>query len=146
MKLNSSFGWIVKMKGNEHCPFTHTNVIFMIIPEWWHCSVVCARKKAEHLLGMMLDELQWPTLETQRDQPSTRFIVGLSLLIKTSTWSHLREHDPPGHHTTYSIAGLRLIVMLWSILFAQWLFPIGIVWLQLWSQLRPQRSSGNSFK
>ena len=77
---------------------------------------------------------------------STRFIVGLCLLIKTSTWPRLRVQDLPGHHTTHSIAGPRLIMMPWSILFSQGLFPIGIVWLHLWSQLRPQRRSGNSFK
>ena len=77
---------------------------------------------------------------------STRFIVGLCLLIKTSTWPRLRVQDLPGHHTTHSIAGPRLIVMAWSIIFSQGLFPIGIVWLHLWSQLRPQRSSGHSFK
>ena len=48
---------------------------------------------------------------------STRFIVGLCLLIKTSTWPRLRVQDLPGHHTTHSIAGPRLIVMPWSILF-----------------------------
>ena len=51
----------------------------------------------------------------------------------------------PGLHTTHSIAGPRLIVMPRSILFSQGLFTIGIVWLQLWSQQRPQRSSGYSF-
>ena len=74
---------------------------------------------------------------------STRFIVGLCLLIKTSTWPRLRLQDLPGHHTTHSTAGPRLIVMPWSILFSQGLFLIGIVWLHLWSQLRPQRSSGH---
>ena len=77
---------------------------------------------------------------------STRFIVGLCLLIKTSTWPRLRVQDLPGHHTTHSIAGPRLIVMPWSILFSQGLFLIGIVWLHLWSQLRPQRSSGHSLR
>ena len=40
-------------------------------------------------VGEMLDELQWPTLGARRDQSSllfsTRFIVGLCLLIKTIT-------------------------------------------------------------
>ena len=76
----------------------------------------------------------------------TRFIVGLCLLIKTSTWPRLRVQDLPGHHTTHSIAGPRLIVMPWSILFSERLFLIGIVWLHLWSQLRPQRSLGHSFR
>ena len=49
---------------------------------------------------------------------STRFIVGLCLLIKTSTWPRIRVQDLPGHHTTQSIAGPRLIVMTWSILFS----------------------------
>ena len=43
--------------------------------------------------------------------PSTKFVVELCLLIKTSTWSLLREQDPPGHQTTHSIAGPRFIVM-----------------------------------
>ena len=43
---------------------------------------------------------------------STRFIVGLCLLIKTSTWPRLRVQDLPGHHTTHSIAGPRLIVKI----------------------------------
>ena len=77
---------------------------------------------------------------------STRFIVGLCLLIKTSTWPRLRVQDLPGHHTTHSTAGPRLIVMPWSILFFQGPFLIGIVWLHLWSQLRSQRSSGHSFR
>ena len=42
---------------------------------------------------------------------SIRLIVGYCLLIKTSTCPHLREQDPPGHLTTHSIAGPRLIVM-----------------------------------
>ena len=36
-------------------------------------------------------------------------IVGLWQMIKTSTLPRLREQDLPGHHTTHSIAGLRLI-------------------------------------
>ena len=77
---------------------------------------------------------------------STRFIVGLCLLIKTSTWPSLRVQDLPGHHITHSIAGPRLIVMPWSILFSQGPFLIGIVWLHLWSQLRPQRSTRHLFR
>ena len=42
---------------------------------------------------------------------STRFIVGLCILIKTSTLPRVREQFPPGHRTTHSIAGPRLIVM-----------------------------------
>ena len=52
----------------------------------------CRRWRNTSSVGEMLDELQWPTLEARRDQScfsdcfsSTRFIVGLCLLIKTST-------------------------------------------------------------
>ena len=54
---------------------------------------------------------------------STRFIVGLCLIIKTSTLPRLREQDPPDHHTTHSIAGPKLIVMPWNILFSPRAIP-----------------------
>ena len=66
-------------------------------------------------VGEMLDVLQFPTLEAWRDQSSLlffqRFIVGLCLFIKTSTWPCLREQDLPGYHTTHNIAGSRLIMV-----------------------------------
>ena len=56
----------------------------------------CRRWRNTSSVSEMLDELQWPTLEIQRDQfsllSSTRFIAGLCLLVKTVTWSRLREH------------------------------------------------------
>ena len=150
MKLNSSFVWIVKMKGNENCPLTQTNVIFMIIPGWWHCSLVCARKKAEHLLGVMLDELQWPTLETQRDQLPLLFIhkihFGIMFIDKNKYLipSQRTRSTRSSHNLQYCRPQTYSDALKYS--FSKWLFPIGIVWLQLWSQLRPQRSSGHSFK
>ena len=76
---------------------------------------------------------------------STNFIVGLCLLKKTCTctWPRLTVQDSPGHHTSHSITGPRPIVMPWSIPFSPGLFPVWIVCLWLWTQLRPQRSSGH---
>ena len=90
----------------------------------------CRRWRNTSSVGEMLDELQWPTPEARRDQSSLLFFqkihCGTMSINKTSTWPCLRVQDLPGHHTTHSTAGPRLIVMPWSILFSQ-----GLVWLHL---------------
>ena len=90
----------------------------------------CRRWGNTRRVGEMLDELQWPSLLFFH-----KIQCGIMFIDKNKYLTCLREQDPPGHRTTHSIAGPRLIVMPWSILFSQGLFPIGIVWLQLWSQL-----------
>ena len=92
----------------------------------------CRRWRNTSSVGEMLDELQWPTLEARRDQYSLLFFHKIhcgTMSIdkdKTSTWPRLRVQDLPGHHTTHSIVGPRLILIPWSILFSQGLFLIGL--------------------
>ena len=75
----------------------------------------CRRWRNTSSVGKMIDELQWATLEAQRDQSSLLFIhkihCGIMSNNKDKYLSRLREQDPPGHHTTHSIAGPKLIVM-----------------------------------
>ena len=60
-------------------------------------------------------ELQWPTLEAQRDQSSLLFYhkihCGTVSIDKDKYLVRLREQDLTGHHTIHSIEGTRLIVM-----------------------------------
>ena len=76
--------------------------------------------------GEILDELQWQTWWPRAISPpcfsSTRFIVRLCLLIKTSTPPRLRVQDLPGHHTTHSIAGPRLNLSSWCLVTVERLF------------------------
>ena len=110
----------------------------------------CRRWRNTSSVGEMLDELQWPTLEARRDQSSLLFFhkihCGTMSIDKDKYLTPSKRTRSIGHHTTHSIAGPWLIVMPWSILFSQGLFLTGIVWLHLWSQLRPQRSSGHLFR
>ena len=117
----------------------------------WRTAAPCTCRRGRNTssVGEMLDELQWPTLEARRDQSSLLFFrkihcgmfivkdkyLTLSQRIRSTRASHNSQYCRP---QTYSDA------LKYS--FFPRTIPIGIVWLQLWSQLTPQRSSGHSFK
>ena len=75
----------------------------------------CRRWRNTSSVGEILDELQWPTLEARRDQSSLLFFhkihCGTMSIDKDKYLTRLRVLDLPGHHTTHSIAGPRLIVV-----------------------------------
>ena len=66
-------------------------------------------------VGEMLDELQWSTLEVQRDQSSLIFFHKINCatmsIDKDKHLTRLKEQDLPGNHVTHSILGHRLKVM-----------------------------------
>ena len=118
--------------------------------------LTCRRWRNTCSVGEMLDELQWPTLEARRpgseDQSSLLFFhkihcgtmsidkdkyLTLSQSTRSIRSSHKSQYCRP---QTYSVRCPEVFF------FPQGLFLIGIVWLHLWLQLGPQRSSGHSFR
>ena len=102
-------------------------------------------------VGEILDDLEWPSLEAQRDQSS------LLLFHKIHCGAVPIEKDKymtpaalltvwklPGHHIVLNTADTRHTVMPWRIPFSPELFHIGIVCLLLWQIPSPQRSLGHS--
>ena len=110
----------------------------------------CRRCRNTSSVGEMHDELQWPTLEARRDQFSLLFFHKIQCGImsidkdKYLTPSQRKRSTRASHSSKYCRPQTYSDALKCS--FSPGLFPIGIVWLQLWSQLRPQRSSGYSFE
>ena len=101
-------------------------------------------------VGEMLDELQWSSLEAWRDQSSLLFLHKIHCEImsidkdKCLTPSQRTRFTRAPHNSQYCRPQTYSVALKYS--FFQGLFSIGIVWLQLWPQLRAQRRSGHSFK
>ena len=110
----------------------------------------CRRWRDTSSVGEMLDELQWPTLEARRDQSSLLFFhkihCGTMSIDKDKylTPSQSTRSTRSSHNSQYCTPQTYSDALKYS--FSQGLFLIGIVWLHLWSQLRPQRSSGHSYR
>ena len=100
--------------------------------------------------GEMLDELQWPTLEAQPDQSSLFFFhmfqCGTMSIDKDKylTPSQSTGSTRSSQNSQYCSPQTYSDALNYS--FSPRIIGIGIVWLHLWSQLRPQRSIGHSFK
>ena len=109
----------------------------------------CRRWRNTSSVGEMLDELQWPTLKAPRDQSSLLFFhkihCGIMSIDKDKylTLSQSTRSTRSSHNSQYCRPQTYSDALKYS--FSQGLFLIQIVWLYLWSQLRPQRSSGHSF-
>ena len=113
----------------------------------------CRRWRNTSSVGEMLDELQWPTLEARRDQSSLLFFhkiycgtmsidKGKYLTPSQSTRSTRSSHNSQYYRPqTYSDA-LKYSFFPRTIPHWNSLAPS----VHLWSQLRPQRSSGHSFR
>ena len=92
-------------------------------------------------VGEMLDELQWPTLEVRRDQSSLLFFhkihCGTMSIDKDKylTPSQSTRSTRSSHNSQYCRPQTYSDALKYS-----------FFWLHLWSQLRPQRSSGHSFR
>ena len=110
----------------------------------------CRRWGNTSSVGEMLDELQWPTLEALKDQSSLLFFHKIHCGIKSIdkdkylTPSKRTRSTRTSHNSQYCMPQTYSKALKYS--FFQGLFSIGIVLLQLWAQLRPQRSSWHSFK
>ena len=109
----------------------------------------CRRWRNTSSDGVMLDELEWPSLEARRDQSSLflfhKIHCGAVFIekdkymtpahrLKTTRSSHSAQYR---RHQTYNDA-------LKNFPFPPELFHIGIICLLLWPILSPQRSLGNS--
>ena len=112
----------------------------------WTCRRWCNTSS----VGEMLDERQWSTLEARRDQSSLLFFHKIhcgTMSIdrdKYLTPSQSTRSTRSSHNSQYCRSQTYSDALKCS--FSRGLFLIGIVWLHLWSQLRPQRSSGHSFR
>ena len=109
----------------------------------------CRRWRNTSSVGVMLDELGWPSIEARRDQSSLfhfhKIHCGAVFIekdkymtpahrLKTTRSSHSAQYR---RHQTYNDA-------LENFPFPPELFHVGIVCLLLWPIPRPQRSSGHS--
>ena len=109
----------------------------------------CRRRRNTSSVGVMLDELEWPSLEARRDQSSLflfhKIHCGAVFIekdkymtpahsLKTTRSSHSAQYR---RHQTYNDA-------LKNFPFPPELFHIGIVCLLLWPIPSPQRSLGHS--
>ena len=109
----------------------------------------CRRWRNTSSVGVMLDELEWPSLEARRDQSSLflfhKIHCGAVFIekdkymtpahrLKTTRSSHSAQYR---RHQTYNDA-------LKNFPFPPELFHIGIVCLLLWPIPSPQRSLGHS--
>ena len=109
----------------------------------------CRRWRNTSSVGVMLDELEWPSLEARRDQSSLflfhKIHCGVVFIekdkymtpahrLKTTRSSHSAQYR---RHQTYNDA-------LKNFPFPPELFHIGIVCLLLWPIPRSQRSLGHS--
>ena len=109
----------------------------------------CRRWRNTSSVGVMLDELEWPSLEARRDQSSLflfhKIHCGAVFIekdkymtpahrLKTTRSSHSAQYR---RHQTYNDA-------LKNFPFPSELFHIGIVCLLLWPIPSPQRSLGHS--
>ena len=106
----------------------------------------CRRWRNMSSVGIMLDELEWPSLEARRDQSS------FLLFHKIHWWAVSIEKDKymtPAHslkttRSSHSAQYTRHTVMYWKITFSPELSHIGMVCLLLWPISSPQRSLGHS--
>ena len=101
-------------------------------------------------VGEMLHELKWPTLEARRNQSSLllfhKIHCGIMSIDKDKylTLSQSTRSTRSSHNSQYCRPQTYSDALKYS--FFPRTTPIGIALLHLWSQLRPQRNSGHSFK
>ena len=131
-----------------HNPFVIKNIEYYLNQNL-NTSFPCRRWRNTSSVGVMLDELEWPSLEALRDQSSLFHIhkihCGAVFIekdkymtpahrLKTTRSSHSAQYH---RHQTYNDA-------LKNFPFSPELLHIGIVCLILWPIPSPQRSLGHS--
>ena len=111
----------------------------------------CRRwRNTSSVVGDMLDELEWPSLEARREQSSLTFFYKIhSRTVSLDKDKYLTRHQiciEQGHLMTYSTLDILPIVMPLRIPSFPELFHCGIVFLLRWSPPRPLRSLKVSFR
>ena len=140
--------WYALNRSTQH-PFGAL-IVKLKFNRWRRYRGTCRKWRNTSSVGEMLDELQWPTLEAWVDQSSLLFFHKIHSGImsididKYLTPSQSTRSTRSSHNSQYCRPQIYSNALKCS--FSQGLFSIGIVWLHMWSQLRPQRSSGHLFK